>query len=173
MLNREDYRKIKSFNKDEMDRWLTYHNNMIYNQLRKEFEKNYTDELQCSIDNFITSIAYTLHFNESCKFGQKRLSDFMEDMLVTVDMFRTGEYKPQDYQEELKQAGIKINAYDYSKLYKDHDAMVRKEYDNKINNLKDRNEKAIKWLEDFSANGGTSCNLGDLQTLENILRGDL
>lgn len=173
MLNRDEYRKIKSFSKDEMDRWLTYDRNMVYNQLRKKFENEYQKELQCSIDNFITAIAYTLHFNESCKFGQQRLTDFMEDMLVTVDMFRTGEYKPQDYQEELQKAGIKINAYDYAKLYKDHDAMVRKEYDDKISNLEERNEKALKWLEEFSASGGTSCNLGDLQTLENILRGDL
>lgn len=150
-MNRDEYRKIKSFSKNEMERWLTYDRNMVYNQLRKEFEKHYTDELQCSIDNFIISIAYTLHFNESCKFGQKRLSDFMEDMLVTVDMFRTGEYKPQDYKDELQQAGIKIDTYDYAKLYKEHDAMVRKEYESKISNM----EKYIKELEE-KLNGKTN-----------------
>lgn len=117
-LSRDEYRKIRSMSKETMEKWLSNRNAIMYESLRKEFERNYQEELQCSIDCFITAIAYTLHFSEETHFGQKRLSSFIEDMLVTVDMFRTGEYKPEEYEEELKKAGIKINSYDYSRIYK-------------------------------------------------------
>lgn len=117
-LSRDEYRKIRSMSKEGMEKWLESRNVSIYNSLRKEFENKYQEELTCSIDCFITAIAYTLHFSEETHFGQKRLSSFIEDMLVTVDMFRTGEYKPEEYEEELKKAGIKINSYDYSRIYK-------------------------------------------------------
>ena len=117
-LSRDEYRKIRSMSKEGMEKWLESRNVSIYNSLRKEFENKYQEELACSIDCFITAIAYTLHFSEETHFGQKRLSSFIEDMLVTVDMFRTGEYKPEEYEEELKKAGIKINSYDYSRIYK-------------------------------------------------------
>lgn len=117
-LSRDEYRKIKTMSKETMEKWLSNRNAIMYESLRKEFERNYQEELQCSIDCFITAISYTLHFSEETHFGQKRLSSFMEDMLVTVDMFRTGEYKPEEYEEALTKAGIKINSYDYDRIYK-------------------------------------------------------
>jgi len=117
-LSRDEYRKIRTMSKETMEKWLSNRNATMYENLRKEFEHNYKEELQCSIDCFITAIAYSLHFSEETHFGQKRLSSFMEDMLVTVDMFRTGEYKPEEYEEELMKAGIKINSYDYDRIYK-------------------------------------------------------
>ena len=32
-LNREDYRRIKNYSRDEMEKWLDYHESMIYNIL--------------------------------------------------------------------------------------------------------------------------------------------
>lgn len=116
-LSREEFRTIKGMSKETMEKWFSNRNAIMYNSLRKEFEKNYQEELACSIDCFITAIAYTLHFSEETRFEQDKLSSFMEDMLVTVDMFRTGEYKPEEYEEELQKAGIKINSYDYSRVY--------------------------------------------------------
>lgn len=117
-LSRDEYRRIKSMSKEDMERWLSNRNTMMYETLRKEFEHNYQEELQCSIDCFITAIAYSLHFSEETHFGRKRLGSFLEDMYVTVDMFRTGEYKPEEYEAELSKAGIKINSYDYDRIYK-------------------------------------------------------
>lgn len=117
-LSRDEYRRIKSMSKEDMERWLGNRNTTMYETLRKEFEHNYQEELQCSIDCFITAIAYSLHFSEETHLGQKRLSSFLEDMYVTVDMFRTGEYKPEEYEAELLKAGIKINSYDYDRIYK-------------------------------------------------------
>ena len=60
--------------------------------------------MEIAVDRFIVAIAYTAHFSEVAKMGRKRLPEFMEDLFVTVEMFRTGEYTPEDYKEELEKA---------------------------------------------------------------------
>lgn len=171
-LSREEYRNIKGMSKENLERWLSQRNNILYHTLRKEFEKNFQDELQCSIDCFITAISYSLHFSEETNFGPEQLSSFMDDMLVTVDYFRTGEYKPEEYEEELFKAGIRIHSYDYDRIYKSRIKELEEKFDK--NEFKERNEKAINQIENFMANNpNPSCNLGDLQMLEDILKGDL
>lgn len=77
-------------------------------QLCQEYEKAFKKELEDSIDNFIITIVYTLHFHESTKFGKKRIREFMDDLLETIDMFRRGEAVPEDYQKVLAEEGIKV-----------------------------------------------------------------
>lgn len=170
MLSRDEYRKIKTMSKDEMNRWLGYHNTMISNKMRKEYNDAYKDELDSSVQNFITAIAYTLHYNEDVNLQHDELASFMEDLFVSVDLFRKGEYKPEEYEEQLKKDGIQIAKYDYDKLYRECRDKVRKE----LLPYKERNQKTIKWLNDFIANSNqTVLNLGDIQTLISMLEGDL
>lgn len=169
MLSRDEYRKIKSMSREEMSKWLNYHNIMMDNNLRKTYNNAYRDELDSSVQNFITAIAYTLHFSDEVTLQKDELASFMEDLFVSVEMFRKGEYNPEEYREQLKEDGIEIAKYDYDKLYREQGENIKKQY----LPYKERNEKAIKWLEDWFANGATSCNLGDLQTLQNILEGEL
>lgn len=117
-LSRDEYRAIRTMSKEKMEQWLSNRDNIMYNSIRKEFEKNYHEEIDNSVENFLIAIAYTLHFSENTRFGPKKLPDFMEDLFVTVDMFRTGEYKPEEYAEELKKCGIKFDNYDYTKIYR-------------------------------------------------------
>lgn len=88
-----------------------FSNRMDY-QLRKEYEKayeqKYQEDLSNSIDLFLLAIVYTLHFNEKTQFGNSRIEDFMQDLFVTVDYFRTEEYSPDDYKKQLEKEGIKI-----------------------------------------------------------------
>lgn len=44
----------------------------------------------------------------------------MEDLYVSIDMYRTGEYKPQDYEKELKDNGVLLDHYDYDKVFKNY-----------------------------------------------------
>ena len=37
-LNRDDYRRIKNYSKTEMEKWLDYHQSMVYNILRKDLK---------------------------------------------------------------------------------------------------------------------------------------
>ncbi len=136
-LSRDEFRRIKGYSKEEMERWLQLHYNATYNTLRKEFNDNYKDELDSSVQNFITAIAYTLHFNEDICLQHDELASFMEDLFVSVDLFRKGEYNPEDYREQLREDGIEIADYDYDKLYREKDAPYKDKYD-----------KLVKFLEE-------------------------
>ena len=116
-LSREEYRRMKGYSKEEMERYLQLYYNSMYNTLRKEFNDNYKDELDSSVQNFITAIAYTLHYNEDINLKNDELASFMDDLYVSVELFRTGEYNPEDYREQLREDGIEIAKYDYDRLY--------------------------------------------------------
>lgn len=136
-LNRDEFRAIKSFSKEQMEKWLQNYYNKVYNKLRKEFDNAYKDELDNSIQNFIIAIGYTLHFNENISLQHDELASFMEDLFVSVDLFRTGEYNPEDYREQLKEDGIIMAKYDYDKLYREKDTPYKEKYEKLVNILKE------------------------------------
>lgn len=162
MLSRDDYRKIKGMSKDEMSKWLNYHNLMMDNKLRKQYNDAYKDELDSSVQNFITAIAYTLHYNEDIHLQHDELASFMEDLYVSVEMFRKGEYNPEDYREQLKEDGIEIAKYDYDKLYRQHTENIKKQY----LPYKECNDKAIK------LNGEIKTKIFDMENIskEEVLK---
>lgn len=135
-LSRDEFRNLKSFSKEQMEKWLQGYYNITYNSLRKEFNDAYKDELDSSVQNFITAIVYTLHFNEDIHLQHDELASFMDDLFVSVEMFRKGEYNPEDYREQLREDGIEIAKYDYDKLYREKDAPY-----------KDMCERLIEFLE--------------------------
>lgn len=159
-LNRDEYRKIKNMSKEELERWLERRNTLTYESLRRVFEKEYQDEVDNTINNFLIAIVYTLVFTEEIHLEKGAAAGVIEDLLATVDMFKSGEYKPEDYEKALKEKGISFEKYDYSKLYRSKEGKFEK-----INN------EAIRWIENFIGGSSTSCNLTDLQLLENILKG--
>lgn len=117
-LSRDEYRKIKTMSKETMERWLSNRNTSMYEQLRKVFEKEYQDEVNSSINNFLIAIAYTLTFTEEISIEKGAIAGVIEDLMVTVDMFRTGEYKPEDYEKDLKENGVEFKPYDYTEMYR-------------------------------------------------------
>lgn len=147
-LSRDEFRSIKNMSKEQMERWLQGYYNVTYNSLRKEFEDAYKDELDSSIQNFITAIAYTLHYNEEVHLQRDELVSFMDDLFVSVDMFRKGEYKPEEYKEQLKEDGIEIAEYDYDRLYREKDAPYKEKYEELMKFLNETKSKA-KIVEDI------------------------
>jgi len=112
LLDRNEIRRLQKSARDKDIRKLAEWGYQFEDTIRQEYEKNFEEtvqkELLQSIDNFIIAIIYTLHFNEKCKFGGKRIDDFMEDLLATVDNFNDGSYSPETYKEILKKEGIEI-----------------------------------------------------------------
>lgn len=147
-LSRDEFRSIKGMSKEQMERWLQGYYNVTYNSLRKEFEDAYKDELDSSIQNFITAIAYTLHYNEDVHLQHDELVSFMDDLFVSVEMFRKGEYNPDDYKEQLKGDGIEIAKYDYDRLYREKDAPYKEKYEELVKFLNETKSKA-KIVEDI------------------------
>lgn len=117
LVNREEIRRLQKAarekDKKHLVEWMIQYDTQINERLRQEYERNYRDEISNSIDNFCLAVAYTAKFSETTNLGKKRLPEFMEDLFVTIDMFRTGEFKPEDYRKELEQCGIKLDSYKY------------------------------------------------------------
>ena len=141
-LNRDEFRNLKSFSREQMEKWLQGYYNITYNSLRKEFNEAYKDELDSSVQNFITAIAYTLHYNEDVHLQHDELNSFMEDLFVSVEMFRKGEYRPEEYREQLKEDGIVIAEYDYDRLYREKDAPYKEKYEQLVKFLNETKSKA-------------------------------
>ena len=160
-LSRDEFRTLKGFSKEQMENWLQGYYNVTYNSLRKEFESAYKDELDSSVQNFITAIAYTLHYNEDVHLQHDELNSFMEDLFVSVEMFRKGEYNPEEYREQLREDGIEIAKYDYDRLYREKDAPYKEKYDKLVKFLNETKSKAkiineIKELLEVKEDDGTT-----------------
>lgn len=141
-LSRDEFRTLKGFSKEQMEKWLQGYYNITYNSLRKEFNDVYKDELDSSVQNFITAIVYTLHYNEDVHLQHDELNSFMEDLFVSVEMFRKGEYRPEEYREQLKEDGIIIAEYDYDRLYREKDAPYKEKYEQLVKFLNETKSKA-------------------------------
>lgn len=95
-------KSVKDKNKMKIYEWA----NQFEAQIREQYEKEFKNELADSIDNFLIAIIYTLHFNEKCRFGNDRISDFMEDLMSTVECFKNGDYSPKEYKDILAKRKI-------------------------------------------------------------------
>lgn len=106
LVNKNEIRRLmkaaREKNIDHLIEWMY----QFEEQMRQEYERAFQKELEEAINNFLITIAYSLRFSETTKFGKKRLNEFMDDLMVTIDMYRTGEYKPEEYKEALKKSGI-------------------------------------------------------------------
>lgn len=145
-MDRYDLRRLEKAarqkDKKYLIEWGSQFEEYINETYRKKYNKVYKEELQNSIDNIFTAIAYTLYFSEHTNFNKEQLPDFMEDLFVTIDMFRTGEYKPQEYSDILSKEGVQIEVYDYFKLYEDRikklDELIDR-YTSKLDNKNNHN----------------------------------
>lgn len=117
VVTREEIRRLEKAAKDKDKRklaeWADQFEDQIRENLISQYKKIFTDELNDAIDVFTLAIAYTLRYNEYTQFDDVKLPDFMEDMYVTVDMFRTGEYSPEDYFDDLEKCGIHFDRLKY------------------------------------------------------------
>ena len=109
-MNRADRRKYaKNINTPaKLQQYSKHLDNKLRQEYNKAYQEKYKIDLENSIDIFILAIQYTLHFNEKTHLDNEQLLDFMEDLFVTVDYFRTGEYRPEEYQQMLIDDGITI-----------------------------------------------------------------
>ena len=108
LITREEIKRLEKAAKDKNKVKLSDWAKQFEYQISLEYDKWYKEQLGEAIDNFIFTMVYTLRFNESTNFGNKRIRGFMDDLLETVDMFRRGEANPDDYKKQLKEHGIVV-----------------------------------------------------------------
>lgn len=106
LINRDELRRLEKAAREKDKKHLVAWAEQFEDQIRREYEKSFEDELDNSVENFLVAIVYTLHFSELTQFGKKRINEFCRDMMSTVDMFTSKEYTPAEYKEILEKEGI-------------------------------------------------------------------
>lgn len=106
LVNRDEIRRLEKAAKDKDKKKLAEWAGQFEQQVINLYEQKYHKTIAKSIDSFIVAIIYTLHFNENCKFGDKRVKDFMQDLTATVQGFEDGQYSPEEYIEILKKEKV-------------------------------------------------------------------
>lgn len=121
-MNRNELRRLEKAarekDKTKLLDWASQFESQISSELIKRYEQSYHDQIQCAIDTFLVANWYALHFSEETNLQKSDIASFIEDLLVTVDMFRTGEYTVADYEKILKDDGIVLETYDYDRIFK-------------------------------------------------------
>jgi len=102
LVNRDELRRLEKAAKDKDKKKLAEWAGQFEQQVVNLYEQKYKEDLNKAIDSFFIAIVYTLHFNENCKFGDKRVRDFLKDLTATVQGFENGQYSPEEYVEILK-----------------------------------------------------------------------
>ena len=133
LLGREEIRRLQKAardgNKQKLTDWVFQFEGQMDTLIRKEYEQHYEDEINNSVSNFLIAIAYTAYFSEESKVDKENIADYMADLFATIDLFRTGEYTPQEYKDELEKCGVLVDTatgYDYDKIYKNYIGSIDK-----------------------------------------------
>ena len=108
-LKRAYEKALKKGNIAPIGEWALQFEQQVDFRNKQFYEKEFDKQLAQSIEWYLIAIAYTLHFNQKCKFGKKRLQDVMDDLIATVDLFGNREYTAEDYLQQLKEDGIILN----------------------------------------------------------------
>lgn len=112
-MDRSDIRRLEKAAKDKnklaLAEWGYRFEEQIKNELKPQYEKWYQEQLDWSVDNLSLAVAYTFMYSEHTSIKAEELPNFMEDLFVTINMFSTGEFKPEDYAEEMRKYGVHID----------------------------------------------------------------
>ena len=108
LFNRSELRRLEKAAREKDKMKLAEWAAQFEETMNNRYEKQFKDQLADMIDLMLLTIVYTLHYNESTKFGNARIKSFVDDLVATVDNFNTGAYNPEDYKKQLQEDGIKI-----------------------------------------------------------------
>lgn len=101
-------RCAKNKDKKEIIKWGQEFEAMLNKKFYDIYKKQYLIWLEETFKDLDTALMYTLHFNESTKFGNKRLKSVMDDLAITLRGFYKGEFERKDYNKMLTDDGINI-----------------------------------------------------------------
>lgn len=102
------HRCAKNKDKKEIIKWGQEFEDRLNKKYYEIYKKQYMIWLEETFKDLDVALMYTLHFNESTKFGNKRLKSVMDDLAVTMRGFYRKEFNRKEYNKMLKDDGIKI-----------------------------------------------------------------
>lgn len=122
VMNEKELLKLRTAARNDnpiaLSLWASQFETQISKELKERYDKKYEEDLGEAIDTFCLSIAYVLMFSESTMMDKKDIPEFMDDLFATVGLFTNGEYNPEDYSSQLKENGVLIDDYSFSKKYR-------------------------------------------------------
>ena len=102
------HRCAKNKDKKEIIKWGQEFEDRLNKKYYEIYKKQYMIWLEETFKDLDVALMYTLHFNESTKFGNKRLKSVMDDLAVTMRGFYRKEFNRKEYNKMLKDDGINI-----------------------------------------------------------------
>ena len=102
------HRCAKNKDKKEIIKWGKEFEDRLNKKYYEIYKKQYMIWLEETFKDLDIALMYTLHFNESTKFGNKRLKSVMDDLAVTMRGFYRKEFSRKEYNKMLKDDGINI-----------------------------------------------------------------
>lgn len=180
LINRNEIRRLEKAarekDKKHLMEWADKLESQIAQDLRRQIESVYNEELSSAIDNILIAVVYALYFSEETMIEKEAIPDFMEDLFVTIDLFRTGEYTPQEYKDQLQGVGITLDRYDYDRIYKNYIGNMNNEL---VQYLKNKPRKTIlvcgniEFKNDIIDKFNELTANGNLAVLDNFVADDL
>ena len=144
IINRDELRRLEKAardkNKTKLIDWIKQFEYYLDSMMRRDYAEVINTEMQNHYNNILTAVAYTAYFSEENYIDKNNIADFMADLFVSLDMFRTGEYKPNEYAEQLKEEGVILDTYDCDKIYKKYLNIFDSDL---VRYIKDRSTKII------------------------------
>lgn len=101
-------RCAKNKDKKEIIKWGQEFEDRLNKKYYEIYKKQYMIWLKETFKDLDVALMYTLHFNESTKFGKKRLKSVMNDLVVTMQGFHKKEFNRKEYNKMLKDDGINV-----------------------------------------------------------------
>lgn len=102
------HRCAKNKDKKEIIKWGQEFEDRLNKKYYEIYKKQYMIWLEETFKDLDVALMYTLHFNESTKFGNKRLKSVMDDLAVTMQGYYRKEFSRKEYNKMLENDGIKI-----------------------------------------------------------------
>ena len=102
------HRCAKNKDKKEIIKWGQEFEDRLNKKYYEIYKKQYMIWLEETFKDLDVALLYTLHFNESTKFGNKRLKSVMDDLAVTMQGYYRKEFSRKEYNKMLEDDGIKI-----------------------------------------------------------------
>ena len=102
------HRCAKNKDKKEIIKWGQEFEDRLNKKYYEIYKKQYMIWLEETFKDLDVALMYTLHFNESTKFGNKRLKSVMDDIGEALRGFYKKEFNREEYKKMLKEDGIKL-----------------------------------------------------------------
>ena len=102
------HRCAKNKDKKEIIKWGQEFEDRLNKKYYEIYKKQYMIWLEETFKDLDVALMYTLHFNESTKFGNKRLKSVMDDLAVTMQGYYRKEFSRKEYNNMLKDDGINV-----------------------------------------------------------------